>query len=179
MQTININQISATKGLQIKLNGNDEWLTNILKNVLPTKNIEFDTLIGKIDFLRTNMNIDITGTISFTHHPLCARCGEEITANENIRFVAHLAPLDEVIHKNKDDKEELTKDDMDFSFYSNDTIELEPIVNDEIALEIPYNYYCSDQENCRLHEPTSQNISLNDKTDPRWAPLKNLKIMRK
>ena len=50
-----------------------------------------------------------------------------------------------------------------------------PIVNDEIALAIPYNVYCSDAAKCEAHR-TSSLFGKLDTIDPRWSALKAFKV---
>ena len=80
--------------------------------------------------------------------------------------------------EDEEEEIELTKEDLDFSFYDDDEINIGSILNDEIILRIPYNYYCKDQNNCKLLGPTDPNITINDNTDPRWQGLKNLKNLK-
>jgi len=179
MKMLNVNQISPIKGYTLFLNKTEEWVTTVLQNVLPFKKFDLESIQGKMNFLRTNLNIDIDAKISFVHYPCCARCGKEIETHENINFTAHLAPLHEDERskkRHKEDELELTRDDLDFCFYENDSIDLESLLNDEIALELKYNYYCQDSEKCQLIQTNNPHITLNDTVDPRWAPLKKLKM---
>jgi uncharacterized metal-binding protein YceD (DUF177 family) len=179
MKKLNVNLISPIKGFKLELNSSEEWVISVLNNVLPFKKFDTKSIQGKMNFLRTNLNIDIDGKISFVHHPCCARCGKEVETHENIYFTAHLAPLFEDVRSKKQHKEdevELTREDLDFCFYEKDYIDLESLLNDEISLELKYNYYCQDSEKCELIQANNPNVTVNDTMDPRWAPLKKLKM---
>lgn len=183
MKTVKLHQISPTKGLQIPLNDQEPWFLEVVDNVLSDRHIDKTTLKGELDLRKTNNIVNILGNLAFTLNPLCARCGESLTRKENLTIQSHQAPLEEVKPKSKKNKEEeeieLTSDDLNFSFYENDEIHIDQILNDEVALALPYNYYCQNNPQCHPQMPASKHVTVGDGTDPRWAALKDLKIERK
>lgn len=180
MKTIPLKQISATKGYTLQLNSSEEWLMEIFQNIFTDFKVDKTSIKGTLNIKKTNQLVDITGNIKYTIHPLCARCGNTIKWSENVRFKAHQAPLTQNTPNNKEaidecEEKELTSEDLNFSYYKNEEIRIDTIINDEIALELPYNFYCQDVSKCRPELPNDSHITMNDDVDPRWAPLKDLK----
>lgn len=177
MKTITLREISPTKGLKIPLKDSEDWIKDVLKTVLGGAKWTEGSVRGELNLVKTNDIINIDADLAFQHHPLCARCGTELNRVEKIHFFSVQAPLDEGKGKDKEDQldAELTDDDLNFGYYENDEINIEQILNDEIALSLPYNYYCTDNVQCATHAPKDPHITLNDTSDPRWAALKDLK----
>lgn len=173
------------KGRDFTLNASQDWVLEIFNNVL--KDLKFDPthIQGKMDVQKQDPNVTISGSINFTVSPRCARCGADLAIRHHVHFQALYAPL----HQNKRSKAketeeeeiELTAQDLEFVFYENDEIDISALLNDEVALELPYNYYCDAKRaatceiNSRLHlkELTPE---TEPPIDPRWEALKSIKI---
>lgn len=178
MKTVHLFEISPSRGHQLSLTATEDWVKEVMKNVIGTIEWEENSLKGVMDLRKTNDIVNINTDVEFTVHPLCARCGKELTFHKKICFHSVQAPLEKPRHsKNKENQEdiELTDDDLNFGYYENDQVNVEQILNDEIALSLPYNYYCDPKTACQAVIPPNSNITFNDGTDPRWAVLKNLK----
>lgn len=169
----------------LALGQNEKWLMDIFAEHLINDKLEAGSVKGKIHLHNITGNVSLTGHLDFDHHPICARCGETLKRHEHINFNAHFTPVTEVAtprgHKTRDEEEELelTERDMNFCFYSHEEIALDPFINDEIAMILPYNYYCSDQKACekRLSEGLcTANATLGD---PRWQLLKDFRFKNK
>jgi uncharacterized metal-binding protein YceD (DUF177 family) len=179
---LNVNRIGPN-GHTIELNEKDEWLIKLFNDIFQDSRYDKSSISGSLNLNKYDANISFLGNIKFKHFPLCARCGSEQTKLEDMQVSVNLAPLytskkDKEKQSDEEEEIELTKEDLDFSFYDDDEINIGSILNDEIILRIPYNYYCKDQNNCKLLGPTDPNITINDNTDPRWQGLKNLKNLK-
>ena len=119
----------------LKLNFEEPWLTTIFKTLFPENNFLKDSIRGEIFLKNTNENISMQGFLEFSYEPRCDHCGETLKRSLKVLLKTVLIPL------TKDD-------DLDFCFYKDQEIEVDPIVNDEIALALPYNHYCEDQKAC-------------------------------
>ena len=168
----------------VTLNQSEPWLLDIFRNFLSDTGLEDDSLKGQLHLINIGGNVTLDGHIGFKHHPICSRCGEPLTRHEKIVFNAHFTPLRQVTAPHDLDTEgkmdaadeiELTAEDLSFCFYKNDEIEVDPLINDEIALAIPYNYYCEDQKSCETRLNTNLKLHTDGDTDPRWISLKSLK----
>lgn len=183
MKTIQIHQIKED-GLTLELSDKEEWVVEVLKNLFPDHPVDLKTIKGSIDLQNFSGVVACTGNISFTHHPLCARCGKDLDKTENVSFSTNFAPLTPdkqkaLSEKHAHEEVELTEEDVNFSFYTDEEIVLDPILNDEIALTLPYNYYCEGKQQCKPQLPNDPHITFNDNADIRLAKLKDLKIAKK
>ncbi|MBF0105563.1 MAG: DUF177 domain-containing protein [Deltaproteobacteria bacterium] len=180
MKTIPLKHILATQGLTITLDPNEDWLGNILDTIFAGLNLDKKNFRGKIKLRKTNQVVDITGDLNITTHPPCAHCGNETKWTGHLHFQTHQIPFptDKPDNTKHDDAEDADTEDDEAIYYKNEEIQLDTIINDELALQLPYNYYCTDPSRCKLELPEDPHISLNDNTDPRWAPLKDLKITK-
>jgi uncharacterized metal-binding protein YceD (DUF177 family) len=175
------------KGRDFVLDAHQDWVMAIFNNVL--KDLKFDptSIQGKMAVRKQDPNVVLSGSVDFMVSPQCARCGADLTSQHHVDFYALYAPLHENQHsKTKETEEEeieLTAQDLEFAFYENDEIDASALLNDEVALELPYNYYCDEKQaatceiNSRIHlkEWTSETESA---TDPRWEALKSIKITK-
>lgn len=181
MLTVPLKAIPS-KGYTLTLTHNEGWVLEMLANALGGQPVDNDSISGQIELRKHENIVDLTGEIRFSYHPLCARCGRQLTICEKIPLKANLAPLyagegHRKKHAHEETEVELTREDLDFCFYENDEIRVDTIVNDEIVLALPYNYYCP--EPCRPPRSQDPRITTGDKTDPRWHPLKDLKSLKK
>lgn len=166
-------------GYDIALNDKETWLTAIFSNLIPDHPVDLPSISGHIHLDNFEGNVSLTGQVEFTHRPLCARCGTELTRREKIPFKANLIPLKAIDgappQGDEEEEIELTGDDLDFAFYDGEEVEVDPVINDEIALALPYNYYCANDARCAAAK-AADTSSRNEAVDPRWAALKNFKI---
>lgn len=174
---VNIRHI-AKDGFDLDLNRNEAWLVEALDPLFPDKSLELETLTGHMHLDNLNGNIALSGNIVFTHHPSCARCGESLTRKESINLQATFVPTaaisGEDIADDEEDEVELTGDDVNFSFYEGEEIDVAPVIRDETALALPYNQYCQNTELCRLTYEELMAAHA-DREDPRLAVLKSFK----
>lgn len=173
------------KGQDFTLNASQDWVLEIFNNIFKDLKLNSTSIQGEIAVRRQDPNVTVSGFVNFTVSPQCARCGADLAIKHHIDFHALYAPLhEEKYGKTKETEEEeieLTAQDLEFAFYENDEIDVSTLLNDEVALELPYNYYC-DEKRAATCEINSR-ITLKELTpetekpiDPRWEALKLLKI---
>jgi DUF177 domain-containing protein len=130
----------------------------------------------RVDYYRAGQELFFQGHISGSVVGHCARCLEEYTFDIDKEFHIVLVPklpLAEDV--------ELGDDDLDLSFYEGDTVELSPLVLEQIILALPTRPLC--RETCKGLCPTC-GVNLNAErcdcaapsSDPRLAVLRNLKV---
>ena len=70
---------------------------------------------------------------------------------------------------------ELEADDLEFAYYEDDEIDLEPMLREQLILEIPIAPVCN--ETCSAGGSVRSEDSPEEKNtiDPRWAALQRLK----
>lgn len=144
----------------LKLNAEAPWLMTVFKNLFSENNFLKDSIQGEILLKNTNDNISLQGFIEFSYEPFCDHCGESLRCFVKIPLRAILSPFPKGDFSEKET--ELTHD-IDFCFYQNQEIEVDPIINDEIALALPYNHYCENKEACKKR--ASPYLTPDQKTD--------------
>lgn len=117
----------------------------------------------------------IAGGLSF----VCSRCAEEaqfqVDHSFTHVFVETAARATNVPGEIEEDE------DLEVTYYDGDTVDLEPLVAEEIVLALPLTPRCS--ENCKgICQGCGKNLNegpcacATDVVDPRWARLKEIKL---
>ena len=126
---------------------------------------------------RVQSNVIIEGHAETTVDVACSRCLEVTHLPIKSAFRYTFMPADEGLAGDR----ELSEEDLEFSYYRGDVIELDRIVFEQIILQIPMKVLCS--ENCKGLCPrcgANLNISVcgckDDFVDERFAVLKSVKI---
>jgi uncharacterized protein len=132
-----------------------------------------------IAYYRAGTEVFIEGTVAAVARADCARCAEEFTATHERPFRYVLAP--KVI--GYDDDKELRDEDLEFSLYEGDYVDLTPLVREQVLLALAERPLC--REDCRGLCPRC-GVNRNDATcecrsevgDKRLAVLRTLKVGR-
>ena len=122
--------------------------------------------------------IDVEGVISAKAEIECTRCLEPFEKDLEIPFKASFVTPE---HFTEEKEAELNEADLDVSVYEDDKIDLSELVREQIILNLPEQFFCS--EDCKgLCDKCGANRNLIDckciekEIDPRWAALKNLRF---
>ena len=130
-----------------------------------------------LSYYRAGMELFFEGRLSASMIASCARCAEEfkIPLARSFRFV--LAPR--AAQDGSDGR--LRNEDLEFSLYDGEEIDLAPLVTEQLILGLPSRALCA--EECRglcPHCGTNLNVQQCDcetrTPDPRFAALRGLKI---
>lgn len=134
----------------------------------------------EVSVYRAGTDIFFQGTLDAPARAICARCAEEfdIRARHPFRFV--LAPKSIGLGEESG----LRTEDLEFSLYDGEEIDLAPLVREQLLLSLPTRPLCA--EDCRGLCPHC-GINLNrascdckeERLDPRLAALRSLKIGRR
>jgi uncharacterized protein len=131
-----------------------------------------------LSYYRAGMELFFEGGLSAEIAASCARCAEEFKTHceRSFRFV--LAP-----RASGDDDGNLKTEDLEFSFYDGDEIDLGPLVTEQLMLALPSRALC--REDCQgLCSHCGINLNFykcecrSEAFDPRLAVLRTLKIGR-
>jgi uncharacterized protein len=98
----------------------------------------FELLVTKQDD-----SVKIRGPVKSTVTLTCSRCLEEFTYSFDTNLDVELAPKGFLPHSSE---VELRADDLDIYYYEGDEIDLDPLIYDEVLLNIPIRPLC--RENC-------------------------------
>ena len=181
-----ISDISA-EGLKIEAESKKHrWLHDLLGNTLPE-------IYGKEDSAKLSLqlhcfedNVDIQGTLAYTIHAPCDRCGKDFSNAHELPIKFHLAPLYEGQRQAKRDsvnEDEIIKDDENFSYYKGDHFELDAVLAEQILLNQPMQHLCG--EACKgLCSDCGQDLNEGSctcsegKVDARWDALSQYKAKK-
>ncbi len=127
-------------------------------------------------------DIYLQGKISFTIETNCSRCVASFTLSGDTEFKVTYLP--ETLRPS-DEEVELTRSDMDVSYYSNNRLNIILPVRDQIVLAIPIKPLCT-PECAGLCPVCGQNLNIrrcscdkSEEIDPRLSILKELKLKKK
>lgn len=123
----------------------------------------------------------VEGSVKMTTVLKCGRCLKEFTLPLDLNFREEYLPAE---GPGAEGEQELTRKELDLSYYSNDELDLTEIVKEQILLAVPMKPLCS--EKCQGLCP-SCGKDLNqgacgcsrEEIDPRLAPLARFKELLK
>jgi uncharacterized protein len=175
--SLKINVVTIPEeGLNFALSEDGKWF----KECFP-ENDHPDFDLRKVDFqcqiIKTSGTIFIKGAISVSLDIDCSRCLEDVNLSVGGDFAYTLVPAKPEI---KEDLE-LTVEELEISYYEDDFVDLQPIICEQIILQIPVKPLCS--QDCKglcLHCGNNLNTAACncqlEFVDERLAALKNFKI---
>jgi uncharacterized protein len=130
-------------------------------------------------YYRAGMELFFEGRLSAPLVASCARCAEEFSAPGARPFRFVLAPR----AAGDDDDGRLRTEDLEFSLYDGDQIDVAPLVAEQLILALPSRALC--REDCKgLCPNCGTNLNLHrcgceqQVRDPRLAVLRALKVDR-
>ena len=168
------------EGLKLQFSKEGDWI----EEVFPGREKDAFTAVrpaGRIDVSATLRRVRETvffeGLIDTTVETDCSRCLELARIPVHARFSYTLVPDRE----GQAEETELSAEDLDFVYYRDDLIEPEPLIYEQIVLQIPMKALC--REDCRgLCPRCGANLNQTvcgcreDPADSRLAVLKKLKF---
>ena len=125
---------------------------------------------------RKRDEVHVRGQIQTSVELRCDRCLAPAPVPVNVEFAALFGQAAEASAEAK----ELQGEDLDFSVYEGDAIDLDEIVREQILLALPTRQLCREEckglcQTCRADLNTQTCECQPGDTDPRWAALKELK----
>lgn len=162
----------------------DGWFRGVLTQALPEMYHPEDEGKALFNLMRTGANVDCRGDVACVYHPVCSRCLKIFKNRLDVPVHLTLAPLYESERQLKlEDKDEvaLIKEDLEFAFYEGETFSLSDIIREQIILAIPLQPLC--KTSCKgLCQQCGKDLNEGpcgcspNHEDPRWRPLKSLKL---
>jgi len=132
-----------------------------------------------LSYYRAGMELFFEGRLSAPMIASCARCAEEFSASYVRQFRFVLAPRAAA----DEDDGEVRTEDLEFSLYDGDQIDLAPLIAEQLILALPSRALC--REDCQgLCPSCGTNLNLHrcgceqQAGDPRLAVLRALKVER-
>ncbi len=123
----------------------DPWYRQVVQEVYG-EDFRNGTAVINLHLLKTCDNVSIDGHADLELNPTCDRCLEPFSRQVSVPVEMVLAPWKEPEKLAGDDRE-LVEEDLNFSFYEGETIDLANIIREFLLLSIPIRYLC--QETCK------------------------------
>jgi len=128
---------------------------------------------------RAGTELFVEGTIAVAANASCARCAEDFPMTTHRRFRYVLAPR--VIGDEAEG--DLRRDDLEFTLYSGDEVDLTPMVREQVFLALTGRPLCRDDcaglcARCGANLNEGRCACRAETHDPRLAVLRSLKVSR-
>ena len=124
---------------------------------------------------RKGEEVRVRGSLQTSVELRCDRCLGPVPVPVNVDFVANFVRATDPAAEAK----ELQDEDLEFSVYDGDSVDLDEIVREQILLALPARQLC--REDCEgLCAACGKNLNAEScdcarhETDPRWAALADL-----
>ena len=163
-------------GLELVFSHDGLWFRNLL-----TEGEEELFALERVDVMcrvqKIRESVYIRGSLGTTVTTGCSLCLEEAMVPINDHFEYTLAPRSDTPH----DDQELSRDDMSVENYDGETIDLDPIIMEQIFLHIPMRVVCSETcaglcPQCGINRNHMKCTCNENASDMRLSVLKDLKI---
>jgi uncharacterized protein len=133
-----------------------------------------------LSYYRAGTELFLSGDVEAKATACCARCAEEFKLERHRAFRYVFAP--KAIGYDSDDAEQRS-DDLEFSIYEGDDVDLTPLVREQVLLALTDRPLC--REDCRgLCPQCGANLNesacgcRSEKFDPRLSVLRAIKVRR-
>lgn len=167
-------------GLNLQISKSRDWL----REMLPEGDEIFfsvDRIEGRCSVTKIGKTVSATGTIETEINLECCRCLKEFILPVKTEFKYTYAPVEDL---SGEEDLELTGEDLGFGYYKDNVIDLDPIILEQIVLQVPMKPLC--KESCKglcTHCGINLNVESCDHHitafENPFAVLKKLKINKR
>ena len=159
---INVTRIPH-EGLEFDFSEKEGWLQEKLNQTLGDKHRKEDKITGHFRIDKTLNNIQADANMHLPIHAFCNRCAQNYDYEINV--VAHrlMVPLFDSKRQREHEKKlevEITQDDLQFSYFKGEEIDVGDIIVEQAVLDQPMTYLC--KKDCKGLCPQC-GINLNEK----------------
>lgn len=139
---VTVSHIHDSNGLRVAVSPDSAWVRAAVERALEVPG----TAAGQLHLSRTAGKVEVKGELQVTAAHPCERCGEDVP----LALVAavDLAFLPSSHAPAAHHELELEAEDLDVGYYDDDTLDVEDLVCEAIALEMPSRVVCEDREAC-------------------------------
>lgn len=132
-----------------------------------------------VSYYRAGTDLFFAGSLHASTHTVCARCAEEFMLPSERAFRFVLTPKAAGFGEEAD----LRSEDLEFSLYEGDGIDLSPLVREQFLLSLPTRPLCADEcrglcPHCGVNLNLAQCGCSAERFDPRFAAFRGLKLGR-
>lgn len=172
---INVTNIPE-EGLKVQFSKDENWSRQVFAEK-ENPGLPLGSIDGSVTLKRIRETLYLEGNIRTEAETDCSRCLEAARLPISATFKYVLSPI-QVEHQ---EEQELGAEDLDFVSYQDDLVDLDPLIIEQILLQIPMKVLC--REDCRGLCPHC-GINLNkdhcqchdERIDSRLAILKKMKV---
>jgi uncharacterized protein len=164
---------------EISFNEPEQDVNHILEKG-PIREYRVEGPIGvDVSYYRSGMDLFLSGQIKTRTEATCARCAEEFEAQYDRPFRLVLSPKVAGYGNEKD----LRADDLEFSLYEGEDIDLSPLIREQILLALPTRPLCREDcqglcPRCGSNRNRVQCDCRAESFDPRLEVLRSIKLQR-
>ncbi|MBL7684955.1 MAG: DUF177 domain-containing protein [Deltaproteobacteria bacterium] len=153
----------SDEGLEKDFTEKDDWVPEKLHFVLQEKYLAQDPVKGHFSLQKTMENLLLRADIQLVIHAICDRCTNEYQYEMKMHCDRLLTPLSSIeMNVPKEEQElELSQEDLDFSAFKGNEIDVGEIIAEQVLLDLPIHYYC--KPSCK-GLCSHCGINLNDQT---------------
>ena len=176
-----------SEGIDIPLNKGEEWVQTILQVALGWLYSSKTNLVGHLNVTKTGDNVTLKGHGSIHVEPTCNRCLETFDYTMEVPLNRHLTPLEKGVPRkqvaNESEEVELQVDDLNFSYYQGEEIDLGNFLTEEIVLALPMLFLCSSDcpglcPHCGINLKHQRCTCNQEKVGSPFEVLKEMKIKK-
>lgn len=132
---------------------------------------------ASLRIIRLGRKVLIEGSVETLLTLSCGRCLKEFPHSLNTAFMEEYNPAGEI---ETEGEKELKSKELDLSFYTDDEIDIEALIKEQVLLSVPISPLCA-AECCGICLKCGKDLNEGlcgckiEETDPRLAPLKKLR----
>jgi len=130
-------------GYHLSCSKSKEWISEIFNDIEDREFTFTDDIKIQMDFFRSGKSIVISGLIATGIKMSCIRCLSDFDYHLEAEFHYTLCPSDE---KELAPEMEINRNDLDMLCYQGDSIDIPPLIREQILLTIPSSPLC--RESC-------------------------------
>jgi len=141
---INVTRI-PDEGLELDFTEKDGWLQEKLGRALGEKHRAEDPIKGHFSVFRTMNNVQVRGDMRLPIHATCDRCAKAYDYEIKVHADRLMAPLFDSDRQREHEKKldvEVTADDLQFSYFKGDEIDIGDVIVEQAVLDQPMIYLC-------------------------------------
>jgi len=133
------------EGIEMDFSEKDGWVREKFSRALKDLHRADDKISGHLSVYKTVNNLSVSADVRLPIHVICQRCLNAFQDEIAVHCERLLTPLFESerereIHKSEE--VELTKDDLDFSYFEGEEVDVGEILAEQVVLEQPMTYLC-------------------------------------
>jgi uncharacterized protein len=133
------------EGLEVDFTQEDGWVREKVSQALKERHHSDDLIEGQLSVTKTMQNLSLTADMHLPVHATCDRCLKNYDYEIDVHCDRLLAPLftsDRQREIEKGFEKEITKEDVKFSYFEGEEIDVGEILGEQIVLDQPMIYLC-------------------------------------